>query len=80
MVSVQQKDLLEEDLKVVYTELLEEAGLSLAEEQKNFYDYLHFSPIKVTYLGHWAEELLRLPALLPNKGKLFLVEEQKNLI
>lgn len=47
MVSVQQKDLLEEDLKVVYTELLEEAGLSLAEEQKNFYDYLHFSPIKV---------------------------------
>ena len=48
MVSVQQKDLLEEDLKVVYTELLEEAGLSLAEEQKNFYDYLHFSPIKVS--------------------------------
>ena len=26
--------------------------LSLTEEQKNFYDYLHFSPIKVTYLGH----------------------------
>ena len=48
MVSGQQKDLLEEDLKVVYTELLEEAGLSLAEEQKNFYDYLHFSPIKVS--------------------------------
>ncbi|XP_078330281.1 intermembrane lipid transfer protein VPS13A-like isoform X6 [Crassostrea virginica] len=43
----QEKDLLEEDLKVVYTELLEEAGLSLAEEQKNFYDYLHFSPIKI---------------------------------
>ena len=27
--------------------LLEDAGLSLAQEQKNFYDYLHFSPIKV---------------------------------
>jgi hypothetical protein len=27
--------------------LLEDAGLSLAQEQKNFYDYLHFTPIKV---------------------------------
>lgn len=39
--------MLEADLKTVYTELLDEAGLSLAEEQKNFFDYLHFSPIKV---------------------------------
>lgn len=43
----QQKEMLEADLKTVYTELLDEAGLSLAEEQKNFFDYLHFSPIKV---------------------------------
>lgn len=46
----QQKEMLEADLKTVYTELLDEAGLSLAEEQKNFFDYLHFSPIKVRHL------------------------------
>uniref|UniRef100_K1QCU7 Vacuolar protein sorting-associated protein 13C n=1 Tax=Magallana gigas TaxID=29159 RepID=K1QCU7_MAGGI len=43
----QEKEMLEADLKTVYTELLDEAGLSLAEEQKNFFDYLHFSPIKI---------------------------------
>lgn len=43
--------MLEADLKTVYTELLDEAGLSLAEEQKNFFDYLHFSPIKVRHLN-----------------------------
>lgn len=43
--------MLEADLKTVYTELLDEAGLSLAEEQKNFFDYLHFSPIKVIHLN-----------------------------
>ncbi|XP_056003796.1 intermembrane lipid transfer protein VPS13A-like isoform X2 [Ostrea edulis] len=43
----QEREMLEEDVKGVYTVLLEEAGLSLAEEQKNFYDYLHFSPIKI---------------------------------
>lgn len=47
----QQKEMLEADLKTVYTELLDEAGLSLAEEQKNFFDYLHFSPIKVRHLN-----------------------------
>lgn len=46
-----QKEMMETDLKTVYTELLDEAGLSLAEEQKNFFDYLHFSPIKVRLPG-----------------------------
>ncbi|KAJ8307900.1 hypothetical protein KUTeg_014547 [Tegillarca granosa] len=36
-----------EDCKKVDVPLLEEVGLSLAEEQKNFYDHLHFSPIKL---------------------------------
>lgn len=47
--------MLEADLKTVYTELLDEAGLSLAEEQKNFFDYLHFSPIKVRQkIDNWT--------------------------
>lgn len=36
-----------EDCKTIDKELMEEIGVSLAEQQKNFYDYLHFSPIKV---------------------------------
>lgn len=36
-----------EDIVMTQKSLMEHAGLSLAEEQKNFYDYLHFSPIKV---------------------------------
>lgn len=68
---------METDLKTVYTELLDEAGLSLAEEQKNFFDYLHFSPIKVRLPGKnhylslkkgktlWAES-----SLLTYKGKI----------
>ena len=43
----QETTLLEEDYKRVHMALLEDAGLSLAQEQKNFYDYLHFSPIKI---------------------------------
>lgn len=55
---------METDLKTVYTELLDEAGLSLAEEQKNFFDYLHFSPIKVRLPGknHYLSlKKVRLP-------------------
>ncbi|KAK7096181.1 hypothetical protein V1264_005509 [Littorina saxatilis] len=36
-----------EDVKTTEKTLMDVAGLSLAEEQKNFYDYLHFSPIKI---------------------------------
>nr|KAG5695916.1 hypothetical protein BaRGS_017354 [Batillaria attramentaria] len=36
-----------EDVGKTEKTLIDVAGLSLAEEQKNFYDYLHFSPIKV---------------------------------
>ncbi|KAK7482167.1 hypothetical protein BaRGS_00026632, partial [Batillaria attramentaria] len=36
-----------EDVAQTEKTLFEVAGLSLAEDQKNFYDYLHFSPIKV---------------------------------
>ncbi|XP_036365427.1 vacuolar protein sorting-associated protein 13A [Octopus sinensis] len=36
-----------EDCKITQTELIDVAGVSLVEEQKNFYDYLHFSPIKI---------------------------------
>ncbi|CAG2221758.1 VPS13A_C [Mytilus edulis] len=43
----QETTLMEEDYKRVHVTLIEDAGLSLAQEQKNFYDYLHFSPIKV---------------------------------
>lgn len=36
-----------EDCVAVQTKLLDIVGLSLVEGQKNFYDYLHFSPIKI---------------------------------
>lgn len=36
-----------QDLDSTEKTLMVVAGLSLAEEQKNFYDYLHFSPIKI---------------------------------
>ncbi|KAK6178554.1 hypothetical protein SNE40_013319 [Patella caerulea] len=39
--------LFETDLKKIDSDLLEVVGVSLAEEQKNYYDDLHFSPIKV---------------------------------
>jgi hypothetical protein len=35
------------DLTMTEKTLMDVAGLSVAEEQKNFYDYLHFSPVKV---------------------------------
>ncbi|XP_033726256.1 vacuolar protein sorting-associated protein 13A-like isoform X3 [Pecten maximus] len=35
------------DCDKVQVKLMDEVGLSLADEQKNFYDYLHFSPIKI---------------------------------
>ncbi|XP_021375808.1 vacuolar protein sorting-associated protein 13A-like isoform X2 [Mizuhopecten yessoensis] len=35
------------DCEKVKVKLMDEVGLSLADEQKNFYDYLHFSPIKI---------------------------------
>ncbi|XP_060080495.1 intermembrane lipid transfer protein VPS13A-like [Ylistrum balloti] len=35
------------DCDKVKVKLMDEVGLSLADEQKNFYDYLHFSPIKI---------------------------------
>lgn len=64
----QQKEMLEADLKTVYTELLDEAGLSLAEEQKNFFDYLHFSPIKVRQnFDIWTWFLIFLWAFCPQK-------------
>ncbi|XP_067654011.1 intermembrane lipid transfer protein VPS13A-like isoform X3 [Haliotis asinina] len=37
----------ESDLKKTDAKLMDVVGLSLAEEQKNFYDYLHLSPIKI---------------------------------
>lgn len=37
--------MIDADLKTVYKELLEETGL--AKEQKNFFDTLHVSPLKV---------------------------------
>ncbi|KAK3093140.1 hypothetical protein FSP39_011676 [Pinctada imbricata] len=43
----QEVEQMNEDVKKIHTPLLEEVGLSLKEEQKNFYDYLHFSPIKI---------------------------------
>ncbi|GAB1605843.1 Hypothetical predicted protein [Argonauta hians] len=36
-----------EDCKITQTQLLDVVGVSIVEEQKNFYDYLHFSPIKI---------------------------------
>ena len=53
------------------------AGLSLKEEQKNFYDYLHFSPIKVRLLWLYAlflnqGEFLWLFALVPSPGDAFM--------
>lgn len=44
---VEETQLFLEDCKGVQTELLDIVGLSLVEGQKNFYDYLHFSPIKI---------------------------------
>ncbi|XP_048251088.1 vacuolar protein sorting-associated protein 13A-like isoform X4 [Haliotis rufescens] len=37
----------EADVKKTDAKLMDVVGLSLAEEQKNFYDYLHLSPIKI---------------------------------
>lgn len=37
-----------EDIKLSEKSLMNLVGLSLSEEQKNFYDYLHLSPLKVS--------------------------------
>ena len=62
--------------------LLEDAGLSLAQEQKNFYDYLHFSPIKVCnffelipYLALYIAQTFQY--WMEDAG-LSLAQEQKN--
>ena len=47
MLYVFQKDFFEEDYKLTQVDLMKAMGLSLAVEQKQFYDYLHLSPIKV---------------------------------
>ena len=47
MVFLFQKDLFEDDYKKTQVDLMQAMGLSLAVEQKQFYDYLHLSPIKV---------------------------------
>ena len=36
-----------EDCKMVDKDLMSDAAKSSADEQKNFYDILHFSPLKV---------------------------------
>lgn len=41
---MEQKAMIDADLKTVYRELLEETGL--AKEQKHFFEDLHFSPLK----------------------------------
>ncbi|KAL4216396.1 Vacuolar protein [Mactra antiquata] len=43
----QEKSLLEEDIERTQKDLITTMGLSLANEQKMFYDYLHLSPLKV---------------------------------
>ncbi|XP_052785478.1 intermembrane lipid transfer protein VPS13A-like [Mya arenaria] len=45
--SEQEKQMLEEDIERTKQDLVTTMGLSLASEQKMFYDYLHLSPIKV---------------------------------
>ena len=44
----QEKEMFNEDCKVTTTELKDEAIRSSASEQKNFYDELHISPLKVS--------------------------------
>ncbi|XP_060560724.1 intermembrane lipid transfer protein Vps13-like isoform X2 [Ruditapes philippinarum] len=43
----QEKQLMEEDIERTEKDLITTMGVSLASEQKMFYDYLHLSPIKV---------------------------------
>ena len=57
---------------------MEDAGLSLAQEKKNFYDYLHFSPIKVCNY-FWTDTVfgllyctLTINILIPTGGCLFI--------
>jgi hypothetical protein len=38
---------MEEDIERTEKDLITTMGVSLASEQKMFYDYLHLSPIKV---------------------------------
>ncbi|XP_052264161.1 intermembrane lipid transfer protein VPS13A-like [Dreissena polymorpha] len=45
--SEQQKQLLDEDIEKTRQDLITTMGLSLASENKMFYDHLHLSPIKV---------------------------------
>ncbi|KAH3865967.1 hypothetical protein DPMN_029015, partial [Dreissena polymorpha] len=45
--SEQQKQLLDEDIEKTQQDLITTMNLSLASEQKMFYDHLHLSPIKV---------------------------------
>ncbi|XP_053387649.1 intermembrane lipid transfer protein VPS13A-like isoform X4 [Mercenaria mercenaria] len=43
----QEKQMLEDDIERTEKDLITTMGVSLASEQKMFYDYLHLSPIKV---------------------------------
>ena len=43
----QEAALFREDCKVIDTALLEEASQTSSSQQKNYYDILHFSPLKV---------------------------------
>ncbi len=40
--------LFKEDIKYVQTKLIDETSKTETAEQKNFYDILHFSPLKVS--------------------------------
>ena len=44
----QEAELFRGDCKIIETPLLEDASQSSSSEQKNYYDILHFSPLKVS--------------------------------
>ena len=51
-------DLFRKDCGYIKTPLIDETSKTETAEQKNFYDELHFSPLKVNYENRWLRRLI----------------------
>ena len=53
-----QKELVESDLELARAELEKKVAVRSLQEQRNFFDFLHFSPLKVSSTEYWPPDII----------------------